>query len=151
MPATPRKLSVSEEALTPRGTGTYSAIPVPSDQRAKLVDVRDYDKGPGRIGWEWKLDILGCDFSVYTNFNDAARFKLVDTVEAFDPGRVVIGLNDLDPNMYIGMEVGAHIDWQKDPETLAEGESNFREIKYLFSLEGVEEETTEMAEAPAPF
>lgn len=144
--ATPRSIEVTEASLERFEGGSYSAIPVPSEQRATLVDVLDYDKGGGKAGWEWKLLIMGAPFSVFTSFSEPARWKLVQTVEAFDPNVAIVGLQNIDPNVYIGMETMAFVDWQYAVGT----EPNYREVKYLFSPEGTEPEAVDaLAETPA--
>lgn len=136
MPATARSLDIPQEVLDKRGGqggGAYSAIPVPSDQIATLVDVNDYDKrAAGKShGWVWKFMVLGAEFEEYTSFT--AKWKIDQVITALG-GDVSVGINNIDPNLYIGLEAGAHLDWQRDPNTLGENESNFREIKYFFPL-----------------
>jgi hypothetical protein len=123
---------------------------VPSDQIAKLVDVSDYDKGENKRGWKFTYEVLGAKFDEYISFNSAARWKLIQVAQAHGYP-IEQGVNNIDPNLFVGTEVGARIDWEKDPSSLAEGESNYRTIKYLFPLSDEEEEaapTATGADAP---
>ncbi len=136
MPATARKITVTEESKASGGQGgAYAAIEVPGDYELTLAEVSDYDKGGGRRGWVFTYTLDGLPFKQYFSFSEAARWKLVEMMEAhlgreLDTGEV----SEFDPNDYVGDVVGGHIDWQDDPDTLPEGAKNYREIKTLFTL-----------------
>lgn len=139
MPATARQINITEDqavsAVGVRDTGTYSAIQVPADYVATLKDVQDYDyrSRDKSHGWLFVFNIMGCEFKEHVSFSENARWKLIQVIESLG-GDISVGINNLDPNLLIGNEAGAHVDWQKDPSTLSENEVNYREIKYVFSV-----------------
>ena len=133
MPATARKIEIEE---SDRSSGSAYADLAPGDYEAVLSDVTDYDKtdqGKGR-GWVWDFLVEGLPFREYTSFSKASRWKLVQVVEAFQPDVLDVGINEIDPNTFIGARCGVYIDWEKDPDTLPEGEPNFKRIKEVFAL-----------------
>lgn len=140
MPATPRRLEISEKDIQSAGedrpdSSAYALLEVPADYEAVLTDVSDYDyRDQGKsYGWIWNLEVEGLPFRIYTAFSTNARWKLVETLRAFEPA-LSAGALEQDPNRFVGKSVGAHLDWQYDPDTLEEGKANYREIKYLFPL-----------------
>jgi hypothetical protein len=129
-------VEVQEKDLSSSGGGgAYAALP-PGDYEALLKDVEDYDKRDkgGQWGWLWTLEIEGLPFRLYTAFSTGSRWKLVETVRAFDPTMLEEGINEVDPNLFIGMTCGAHVDFRHDPETADPNQPNFKEVKYLFTL-----------------
>jgi hypothetical protein len=136
MAATARRITVTEESKSSGGQGgAYAAIEVPGDYEVVLADVSDYDKGPGRQGWKFEYRLDGLPFTTYFSFSEAARWKLVEMMEAHLGRELEAGdVSEFDPNDYVGDVVGAHIDWQDDPDSLPEGAKNYREIKTIFAL-----------------
>lgn len=144
MPATARQIPITEEQLAsassgPKDSAAYSAIVVPGDYVATLKDVQDYDfRSRGKsFGWLFLFDIMGCEFKEYVSFSEEARWKLIQVWDSLG-GDPEIGVNNMDPNILIGREAGAHVDWQTDPTLLGENDVNYREIKYLFPITLVE-------------
>jgi hypothetical protein len=128
MGATPRNIETSPEDL---GGGAYSILEVPAWYTARLTDVQDYETSRS-TGWVWFFDIEGLQFRTWTSFGKSARWKLVEVIDAFDPGGIdKNGLSNIDPNLYIGLSVKALVDFQKPPEEVEEGDTNYREIKSL--------------------
>ena len=140
MPATPKRVNVSQEDVAKKergrqqGEGSYAAIVVPADYVAVLTDVRDHQGDKG-TGWMWSFEVEGCNFDFYTSHSPASRWKLLELLDAFDTPADV-GVADVDPNVYVGSGLGAHVAWKIDPAT--NPEKNFKEIKYVFSLSGLD-------------
>lgn len=156
MPATPQTLRFPKELLEkPLDPGArdydydYNDIPVPSDQLATLVDVEDYDKrDQGKsYGWIFTYEILGAPFTEYLSFGENARWKIREHLESH--GVELEEISALDPNDLIGSVVGAHVDWQTDPDLLDADAPNYREIKYVFPASWFEQAEGE-AEAEEP-
>lgn len=155
MPATARQINITAEQVQaaaegPKDGAAYAAIEVPGDYVATLKDVQDYDfRAKGKsFGWVFIFDIMGCDFKEYISFGENARWKLISTWEALG-GDASVGVNNMDPNLLIGNEAGAHVDWQTDPAKLGENAVNYREIKYLFPVIEDEAEAAGEEEVPA--
>lgn len=152
MPATPRRLSFPDELLErPLGPPEerdydYNDIETPGDHLATLVDVEDYDKrDQGKShGWIFTYEIKGAPFREYLSFSEKARFKIKEHMESH--GVPLENLSDLDPNTLVGSVIGAHVDWQTDPDLLEEGEPNYREIKWVFPADWFEDEADEAEE-----
>ena len=146
MPATPRRIEFDDKDLEVREPMeySYSDLNVPDDYEALLVDVADYDKtAEGKTkGWVWKFEIFGLPFNIFTAFS--VKWRIAQIFQAFKPDTLEVGIVDVDPNQFIGQTCGARVDWQKDPDTLGEGEANYREIKYVFSLAELPEEEPEV-------
>ena len=142
MSLTARRIEVTEDSRSSGGQGgAYAAIEVPGDYEVTLVAAEDYDNGPGKNGWKFTYDLDGLSFFVWLNFSQKARWKLIETIEAHYGRELEVGeLVDFDPSSIIGDTVGAHIDFQKDESQLAQGETNYREIKSLFAFEPALEE-----------
>lgn len=159
MPATPQKIDITakdiEQAQRRESEYDYSDIEVPGDYEATLVDVNDHETERGK-GWRFTFEIMGCPFDEYTMFSKKAKWKLLQVIEALGYP-LEEGIADFDPNAYVGVVVGAHVDWQHDPDE--HDGANYREIKYVFPYdpdevaveEDVEdEEATEEAELEEP-
>lgn len=153
MPATPRNIPITPEDVEAAQRGpseySYADIEVPGDYVATLVDVNDHITDNGE-SWKFTFEIMGCPFDEYTSFNKNARWKLMQVVQALGfPIEQEESLADFDPNAYIGTDVGATVDWQHDIET--HDGPNYREIKQLYSLDGVDvvEDEEEGAQEPA--
>lgn len=135
MPATPRRVEITAEDLASAKRGPrdydYNDIEVPGDYEAILEDVNDHTKGEN-VGWKFTFSILGCPFDEYVMLTKASRWKFVQTMTAFGYP-LAEGIDNFDPNAFIGTSVGATVDWQKDPEQAGDG-PNYREIKALFPL-----------------
>lgn len=138
--ATARRFEITAEDLesSKRGAGSsaYNMLEVPADYEAQLVSVEDYDKrSEGKShGWVWEFSIEDLPFRVYTSFSLSARWKLIEVISAFVPGTLGTGVNDVDPSEFVGMSVGAHVDFDV-PEPKWDGNSpRYREIKYVFPL-----------------
>jgi len=135
--ATARRIEVTAEDLERKpGGGSYGNLEVPADYEAQLVSVEDYDKrSVGKsFGWIWNFDIEGLPFRVYTSFSLPARWKLIEVVSAFAPSQINPGINDIDPATYVGMTVGAHVDFDVSEEKWDGTSPRYREIKYVFPL-----------------
>jgi hypothetical protein len=134
--ATARQFDVTQTQLESAERGApsaYADITCPGEHLATLVSVEDYDKGEGRSGWKWNITIQGAEFTVYTSFSEKARWKLIETVSAFDP--MEQGLATVNPDSFVGQQVGAKVVWSVKDEDW-DGESiRYREIDYLFPAE----------------
>lgn len=146
MTLTARRIEITPESKEKRGDGgAYATIEVPGDYEVTLIKGEDYDNGPQRTGWKLTYELDGLPFNFWLNFSKASRWKLVATAEAHLGRELGSGeIEDMNPADWIGDVVGAHIDWQNDPDQQAEGEKNYREIKTIFALQA------ETPEVPAP-
>lgn len=150
MPATPRKVEVTEKDIKSAKAGNrdydFNDIEVPGDYEAILVDVSDHTSKQGNDSWKWSFEIMGCPFDEYTSFSKSARWKLIQVLESlgyqFADGD---SIENVDPNAFIGATAGAHVDWQ-DSDTDDEDSPNYREIKWLFPLTEEGESTAPLAE-----
>lgn len=140
MPATPKTIEITDEMLA--GGGSYADVEVDAEHVATLTDVSDYDSGRSS-GWKWSFDIKGANFDIYTALYDAqgkrhekAMWKLIEVIESFVPDFFSAGgaLTELDPNLFIGDEVGAYVNWDKDDDKWDGEEIRYREIKRTFPL-----------------
>ncbi len=149
MPATPIKYTPKAGAVAAaqnRPGGAYAELEVPGDYEVTLASIEDYDftqQGKSK-GW---LAVYDCEtpsggsvpFNDYMSFSDAARFKFDQFFEAFAPGFLVEGQdNGLDPNTFVGVKVGAHIDFPREKKT-REPTSEYREIQRIFAIVDEEE------------
>lgn len=142
MAATARQIPVSTEDLESKGSGgggAYASIEVPGDYEAVLAKVEDYDKRGEGKSWGWVFyysvetpDGKNVEFKTYISFGQNARWKLIEVMEAHDAD-LSEGLNEIDPNAFVGDTIGAHIDFPRDPDT-DEPTSKYREIRSHFSL-----------------
>lgn len=146
MPATPRDVTYEADDLVRKGG--YGHIECPGYHNAELIDVNDHISRAGNEGWKWDFEVLGAPFSEYTMFSTDARWKLVQTVAAFDPNYWEDGgtVENVDPNVFIGMTVSAFIGWQYDEDELEEGDMNYRELKFVESLETAAQQDAAAAE-----
>lgn len=141
MTATARVFGITEEDL--EGGGSYAALEVPDDYEATLTKVEDYDyTAQGKSsGWIFFFEIENLEFKTYLAHSKAARWKLIETLEAFGI-EVVEGELTVDPNTLIGRVIGARVDYQHDPEEHdpeLDG-PNYKEIKWLFPLKAEPDE-----------
>ena len=144
MPATPLRVEITAKDIAglrkPREERDYdyNVIEVPGDYEAILVDVNDHESTrTGNKGWKFSYEVMGCPFDDYVMHTKSAKWKVLSTMEALG-FPIEEGVENFDPNAYIGGVVGAHIDWQTPEEDLEDGAPNYREIKDIFSLEGVD-------------
>jgi len=144
--ATARQFDVTQKDIESEGGGggAYAEIEVPNDYELTLVDVEDYDKREeGKTqGWVWTFEVDTpsggtVPFRTWTAFSKNARWKLLEVLEAFGYP-IEEGINDVDPDSFIGDVIGGTIDFPRDDND--EPESDFREIRVTFPL----------ADAPAP-
>lgn len=136
MTATARQVRVTDADLEASGGASYSTLEVPQDYSARLEDVDDHN-GPKGPGWKLRFRIEGLPFDYYVSLSDAARWKLIETVEAFEPGFFDVREPDgttrpIDPNSWVGMEVGAHVILDEALDTPRKA------IDYIFELPAVE-------------
>lgn len=139
--ATARQFEFSQEDIDSQGGGggAYAELEVPNDYEATLTAVDDYDKrDKGKSqGWVWTYEVetpsgATVDFRLWTSFGKAARWKLLEVLEAHGVD-VEQGINDVDPDDFVGDVIGATIDFPRDKET-DEPTSDFREIRVVFDL-----------------
>lgn len=142
MAATARTIEITQEDLEAAGSGSsYDTLEVPNDYTADCVKIEDYDKRPnGSFGWIWHYKIEGLDFRIYTAFSKAARWKLIEVLKAHGYPVEEAGLNEIDPNAFVGTTIGAHVDFPKSYyEALEQGitpDRAYREIRWTFPLPG---------------
>lgn len=137
MSATPKAFIVTEAQLEQGRSGggngaSYAALEVPADYEATLVGVEDYVKST--TGWKLNFQIEGLGFSFWLSHSDAARWKIVETIEIFEPGffdqRDPSGASrPVDPTAFIGRKVGAHVVLDDELDTPR------KVIQYLFPLD----------------
>ncbi len=150
MPATARQIPVTEEDLAGNsGGGAYAEIEVPGDYEGILRDVNDFDNSAkgGATGWIFEYEVEApsgkmVTFKVWLAFSQAARWKLVEALEAHEVD-LTTGMNNVDPNSLIDDVVGLHIDFPRDKDD--KPTSEFREIRQLFVIPEAPE-----ADLPAP-
>lgn len=148
--ATARKFEITDKDLAGDGGGGFGALEVPMDYEALLVRVDDYDyRDRGKSwGWVWHFEIEDLPFKVFTAFGTNARWKLIETVQVFDA--LVTGINEVDPDSYVGMTVGAHVDFDTPADEWDGQSTRYREIKYLFPLNTVPAAVTEATTEAVP-
>jgi len=135
--ATARGFAIEADDLQSSGGGAYAALEVPNDYEAVLMSVEDYDyRDRGKSnGWIFNFEIEELPFKVYVAFSKAARWKLLEVFGAFDENILMESSNlELDPDLYVGRKVGAHVDFDKSDEEWDENSPRYREIKYVFAL-----------------
>lgn len=154
MAATARTLEfTAEDVASAGGSGDYENLEVPGDYVALLADVVDYDNSEkgGSRGWRFNYKVEGLDFSVFCAFSKAARWKLIEVLEAHGYP-VEEGIAECDPNMFVGTEVGAHVDFPKSYyEALKNGvtpDKVYREIRWVFRLPSDTPPVTVTSEEP---
>ena len=138
MTASPMSFTFTEDDTSSSGGGgnaSYAALE-PGDYVGTLVKVENYDysdRGKSK-GWIWHYKVEGLDFKDWTAFSQAARWKVAQVLEAFGIP-VEAGLPvEIDPNQFIGLDVGVTIGWQKDPDEIAEDEPNYKVIDSVWAL-----------------
>lgn len=134
MPAQARQIPLTDEDLAASGGGLYATMEVPADYEVTLVDVDDY-KTVKSQGWVFSYDVEletgTVGFKVFLSFSTKARWKIIEVLEAHDVN-LELGLNDVDPNAFIGDVVGAWIDFPRDKDKVPT--SRFREIRRIYPL-----------------
>lgn len=132
MSATPRSIPITDKDLESAGGGggAYSAIAVNTEHIATLTEVEDYETSR-TSGWKWIFEIMGAPFNVHTAIEKAngeqatsARWKLIETIEAFDPEFFAAGgqLAQVDPNLFIGQQVGAYVEFDYEDDDMTDEE-----------------------------
>jgi hypothetical protein len=130
---------VTDDDLINAGGASYESLAVPADYSARLESVADHD-GPKGPGWKLRLRVEGLPFDFYISLSDASRWKLIETVDAFEPGFFEDRAEDgttkrpIDPNVWVGMEVGAHVILDEKMDTPR------KTVESVFSLLEVEAE-----------
>ena len=119
------------------GGGSYAALD-PGVYDATLSKVELYDKrAQGKThGWILHFDVAGLNFRTWVAVTERAWWKIEESVRAFDAAAadlVAQGVLDFDFEDYLGMSVQCEIGWQKDPETVPEGETNYKELKNFWA------------------
>lgn len=145
MSATVRQFVVTDEQLE-GVTASFATLEVPNDYPATLTAVEDYDnthKG-GQTGWVLSLRVEGLPFKYWISHSEASRWKLVETVEAFEPGFFDNRAEDgttrpIDINKYVGQTVGAHVRLDENLDTPR------KIVDSLFSLEAALPEVEDVA------
>lgn len=139
MSASVKAFIVSDEVLESRESQSvsYADIDVPADYEAELTKVEDYGPEENPKGWILTFRLEGLPFKFWVPFSDAARWKLVDTVRAFDPTffdvRTETGeTRPINMNEYVGRVVGAHVVLDTELDTPR------KVIDYLFQHTGTE-------------
>jgi hypothetical protein len=133
MAATARKLEYKEGDVAGGGGGAYAEIETPSDHLFTCTDVNDHTSDNGK-GWVWTFELetdsgATLEFKSWTMFSPASRWKLVQLKEAFGDD-VEVGVEEMDPNSYIGDTLWGTVDFPRDKET-GDPTSKFREIVYF--------------------
>lgn len=114
MSASAKAFIVTDEQLESAGGGaSYADIEVPGDYEAVLSSIDDYGTN-NSSGWVATFRIEGLPFKYWIPHSEAARWKLIEFVEAFRPGffneRDERGATaPIDPNTFVGELVGAHV------------------------------------------
>ena len=141
-----RKLTIPENLVGSgsRGGGQggeYAKLEVPEDYVAICTAVDEYQKNNKPAGWKIDYEVEGLKFTWFLSWSEKARWKIVQTFEAhgFDLSG---GVAELDPNLLVGGEVGTRIDLDDDEK--------YREMKYVFSLEGIEVEEVDPEDIAPP-
>lgn len=132
-------------AATPKTFEIYELKPGPAD--VELVSVKDHvGLKSGNPGWKWTFREIrtGETFDIYTMFSTAARWKLTETLNAFG-WESEDGLNEVDPNLYVGLVVTGDFDFQQEDEF----SSGMGGPQYL-ELKRVHRKITEDDLPPAP-
>lgn len=152
MSATARQFVITDDDIANAGAGSYAQIEVDTDYEAVLKSVEDYEKADGAgPGWKFNFSVEGLPFGYWVSHSEASRWKLIEAVNAFDPGfferRAADGTTPpLDPGQWVGQTVGAHIVLDKKMDTPR------KTIDYLFNPSAPEptvEDMAELAELPA--
>lgn len=134
MPATARQISFTQEDLAASGGGLFATMEVPGDYEATLSDVDDY-KTEKSQGWVFLYDVVTAsgatvELKVWVSFSTAARWKLIEVLEAHD-ANLEEGLDNIDPNAFIGDVVGVTVDY---PRKGGVPTSKYREIRAVYAL-----------------
>ena len=148
--ATGRRFEITEEQLL--SNANFDEIEVPQDYIGVLSSVEDYDSGDERTpkpGWKWTFIVEGLPFTEWTSFATAARWKIVQLIEGMG-GELSEGLNDIDPDSYVGTEVGVTINWDP-PDNKWDGiETRYKRIERFFPLAELEDLEALLEEDGAP-
>lgn len=129
--ATARTIEFTTEDL--ESSGNYNIEPGVYD--LKLTRVKDHMSKAGNPGWKWTFTVLkgGATFDLYTVFTQKARWKLVEVLTAlgWEPSE---GLESVDPDLYVGVEVSGDIQYQKEDEFSAsmEGQPRYLELARIY-------------------
>ena len=146
--ATARQFTITDEMVVETGGGAaYAALDVPEDYEAVLVAAEDYDKRASGGGEGWVLTFLieGLRFKFWVPFSEAARWKYIQTHEAFEPdflderdeeGNAPV----FDPDSHLGDSVGAFVDYENDDE----GERNENGRKIIHRIYPLVDEASEV-------
>lgn len=147
MSATVQQFIITDDQMASAGAGSYADLEVPQDYTAVLETIEDYDKtkdGKGK-GWKARFRIEGLPFDYWVAHSDAARWKLIEFVHAFEPGFFDVREADgttrpVNVNKYVGMTVGAHVILDETMDIPR------KTVDYVFSLA---EDEPEPADVPA--
>lgn len=137
MPATAQNLNITKEDLSGSG-GAFAELTVPGEYEAILSSVEDYDytaKGKTK-GWKFNFAIEtpsggSVTLSSHVSFTPNSRWKLVGVLDALGAD-LSEGVNNVDPNAYVGDKIGVLIDFPRGDN--GEPTSKYREIQDVFSL-----------------
>ena len=120
-------------AATPKTFEFYTPKEGPSD--VELVAVKDHvGKTSGNPGWKWTFKEVrsGELYDIYTMFSQKARWKLTETLAAFG-WEIDDGVNDVDPNLYVGQIVTGEFAFEEDNEfTQSMGGPKSLELKRVY-------------------
>ena len=120
-------------AATPKTLEFFELKPGTND--VELVSVKDHvGKTSGNPGWKWTFKEIrsGETFDMYTMFSQKARWKLIEVLNAFG-WESEDGLNDIDPNIYIGQIVTGEFDYQEEDEfSTSMGGPKYLELRRVY-------------------
>ena len=139
MAATGRRFEITEAQLL--SNANFDELEVPGDYLGVLIEVDDYDSGDAehpKPGWKWTFLVEGLPFTEWTSFATAARWKLVQLMDAYGK-ELKEGLNDIEPNEYIGDRVGVTVDWDPTDEKWDGIETRYKRISRFFPLVQLED------------
>jgi hypothetical protein len=136
--ATAQEFEITESEIA--GAGSYDELETPGDYEAVLFAVEDYDKrAEGRsYGWIWTFHVEGLPFKEYTSFSPAARWKLVELLQAFGV-EVDAGINTVDPDAFVGTAIGATVDWDPTDDKWDGTSPRYRRLARFFQLVDLED------------
>ena len=150
--ATARKVDISQEELDKAARGVqgaaYATIECPGEHVAILESVEDYESDNTK-GWIWHFEINGVDFREWTAFGKKAKWRLLQVLGALDPDLEPCK-ETIDPDAYVGNEVGVFVNWSISDEDWDREESRYRELETFFPLadEPTEEDADDDGEDP---
>ena len=148
MVATGRRFEITEAQLL--SNANFDELEVPGDYVGELIEVEDYDSGDAETpkpGWKWTFLVEGLPFTEWTSFATAARWKLVQLMDAYGK-ELKEGLNDIEPNEHIGQEVGVTVDWDPTDEKWDGIETRYKRISGFFPLVQLEDLKERVEELP---